>query len=159
MPSTELGKERRRRSCVQLPTPVPLASLIPLGPGFAGLFRTDEDAARSFVLSRLWKKFWSTSCWVCPVPPGLVADAGPEGDTGDRAPEIMVGDVDEPMFDRPGRPDVEAGLPLGSLPPGAAIALADPPMPDSISLSARSTFGKLNVLLPMGPTTPAVGPE
>lgn len=88
-----------------------------------------------------------------------MTDDAPEGEIGDRAPEMLVGEVAEPMADRPGRPDVDIGLPLGTLLAGGAIEPADPPIPDSISLSARSTFGKLNVLLPMGPTTPAVGPE
>lgn len=55
MPLIELGKENY--CCVQLASSVPLVLLVPLGPGFAGLFRADADAVRSLVLSKLWKKF------------------------------------------------------------------------------------------------------
>jgi len=127
--------------------------------GLEGLLRF----VLSFVRSKLWKKFCKTSCCVCPPAPGLGAP-GPVGVTGERADEILVGDDEVPNADRAdGRP-VEVVVAIGlaaSLRAAAAVSpkpVDVPPIPVSISLNALSTFGRLKLLLPRGPTIPAAAP-
>ena len=115
----------------------------------------------SFVRSKLWKKFCKTSCCVCPPAPGLGA---PEtlGVTGERVAEIPVGEEEVPSADRAdGRPVevlVEIGLAANLRVATSPKPVDVPPMPVSISLNAFSTFGRLKLLLPKGPTIPAVAP-
>lgn len=105
--------------------------------------------ALSFELSKLWKKFWSTSCWVWP-PVGLGDPTMGAGDVGERTLVEAV-----PTGARPGgRPLDAAGLRV-DLRAGSVAAAGPPPMPTSISVRARSTLGKLKLLLPSGPTIPA----
>ena len=62
---------------------------------------TDGDAARSpLELSRLWKKFWSTSCWLCPEV-GLGELANGDALMG-RAEEDWT-DADNAVDDREGK--------------------------------------------------------
>ena len=131
----------------------------------------------SFVLNKLWKKFCKTSCWLCPPPPpGLGATPldEDEGETGERAEFVGVDDAppkgDKPAWRtvgpapdavlpvRPGASRVETPRPPPPPPPLSPPSPEGPPTPDSISLSARSTFGRLKLLLPKGPTMPAEAP-
>ncbi len=109
---------------------------------------------RSLLLSRLWKKFCNTSCCVCPpaaVGLGEVPNGGDEGCLG----EVCVPNV--------------VGLPV-AVRPVSLLAVAasgilelDGPLPlllpISISDNAFTTFGRLKLLLPSGPTTPAAAPS
>lgn len=102
-------------------------------------------------LNKLWKKFCSTSCCVC--PPVELGDG------------LKVGDVVRPEVDAPApptadNPDVGRVPPLDRRRAASPFTLAfnalPPPKPVSISASAFSTFGRLKLLLPRGPTIPAV---
>ena len=128
-------------------------------PGLPFAFGSDGETreaaalapARSLELSRLWKKFCSTSCCVWP-PVALcdelsVDDAGVRPLAGAPAPPTVLS------------PDVGRPLPLDKRREASPFTLAfspPPPTPDSISASAFSTFGRLKLLLPSGPTMPAV---
>jgi hypothetical protein len=127
-----------------VPPPVPLV--------FGTLCR-DEAAdppplARSFELSKLWKKFWRTSCCVCPdVGLGLPAEDN-VGDVPARPAPWFPTDTVAP---RAASVD-DGGRPVARL---LASALPVGPTPTSISERARSTAGRLKLLLPSGPTIPA----
>lgn len=107
--------------------------------------RLEDVLGRSLLLSKLWKKFCSTSCCVWPGG-GLLAPTGdavwrPGGDavlepSGDGRPVAPVR-----LAKR--RAAVESAAPVG------------PPESNSISDNARSTVGRLKLLLPNGPTIPA----
>ena len=167
-----LGYIRYNQFPSSLLVAVPFVLVIAAGNAAALLF--DAFAAfRSFVLNKLWKKFCRTSCWLCPPPPpGLGATPldEDEGEIGERA---ELEGVDVPKGDKPaGRtagPAPDAVLPVlpGASrvedprpppPPPPLSPSPEGPPPDSISLSARSTFGRLKLLLPKGPTMPAEAP-
>ena len=108
--------------------------------------------ARSLELNKLWKKFCNTSCCVC--PPVELCDALRVGDAGVRPV------VDVPAPPGADNPDVGRAPPLDRRREASPFTLAFnaplPPNPVSISASAFSTFGRLKLLLPSGPTIPAV---
>ena len=86
------------------------------------------------------------------------------GDTGDRAVEMLVGEPDVKgkrlevgRLETPA-PVVDTGRPGPSRVEAPRLAPPGEFTPDSISLSARSTFGRLKLLLPNGPTMPADAP-
>ena len=125
---------------VQLPSSVPLSGELV----FAGA-ALPAAAPEDFELSKLWKNVCKISCCVGPASVGVDGIVGE--DACDRA--FVLG----PCAARP----VADGLVLARLASfRAASAPADaPPTPLSISVSARSTLGRLKLLLPIGPTTPA----
>ena len=142
----------------QLLSSIPFGRSLALKPA-APLLAAAAFAVRSFVfvLSKLWKKFCKTSCWDCPAPglglPVLVADGG----TGERTPLPLASEDEVPNGTSPaGR----LALPVSFLVAGdPSIAVVGPaPIPLSISLRARSTLGRLKLLLPKGPTIPAEAP-
>lgn len=130
------------------PSSVPLAASVL---GFGVVLRVVKlPLALSFGTSKLWKKFCSTSCRTCSVP-GL----GEELRVGDPRPARAVvpsGGTANPDVD-----DLGAGRPDSFRPGSAAAPVPRGVIPPSISVRARSTFGKLKLLLPIGPTTPAAG--
>ena len=79
------------------------------------------------------------------------------GDPGERALLMLVGEDEVPSEDSPTvRPAAVPVLPASLLVVVPSIAVVDAaPIPLSISLKARSTFGRLKLLLPKGPTIPA----
>ena len=128
------------------------APLVASAPGLGVELRVDKFALPllSFCTSKLWKKFCRTSCLTGSVP-GL----GVEPIVGEPRPARVValsGGTGIPEAD-----DRGAGL----LDNFRAASFATPVVrgdgPPSISVSARSTVGKLKLLLPIGPTTPAAG--
>lgn len=144
----------RRLPNYQLASSVPPG--LPLDFGSEGTAAAARDAAalapaRSLELNKLWKKFCNTSCCVC--PPVELDD------------ELRVGDVVRPAVDAPApptadNPGVGRALPLDRRREASPFTLAfnalPLPKPVSISASAFSTFGRLKLLLPRGPTIPAV---
>jgi hypothetical protein len=141
-------------SCKYPNHPAP-SSVLPLAFGVVVLFAAAETApARSFEVSKLWKKFCKTSCCVCPLV-GLGEAAGSTvGDVGGRprsGPAVLEDNVE-------GRGRVEARP--ATLRAASPLTLDDNafPVPTSISERARSTCGRLKLLLPSGPTTPAAAP-
>lgn len=137
-----------------VPSSAPLALPLTFAFEFGELVRPVAlpPDALSLLDSRLWKKFCNTSCCVWP-PVGLGEPAGSVGDdaldrefAAERGTARVAG----------ARPDVA----LDNLRPlsGPVLMpreLEPPPTVPSISVSARSTLGKLKLLLPMGPTIPA----
>jgi hypothetical protein len=106
---------------------------------------------RSFELSKLWKKFCRTSCCDCP-PVGLGAIDDSAGDVGWRpVPRSIVVPEGAREAAPAGRPDKRAAALLAASPPPVGLPL----IPTSMSVSARSTVGRLKLLLPNGPTIPA----
>ena len=74
-----------------------------------------------------------------------------DGDPGERTLPTLVGEDEVPNGDSPAAP---------ALPPSLLVApsirdVFAGPIPLSISLKARSTLGRLKLLLPKGPTIPA----
>jgi hypothetical protein len=116
--------------------------------------------ARSLELSKLWKKFCKTSCCVCP-PTGLGEFAvGEIGGLPRCVPLAAAGPPPVVNVDATGLVPREsrrsaAVVPVTLEPRFAPTAPAPPLTPASISVSARSTFGRLKLLLPNGPTMPA----
>jgi hypothetical protein len=116
--------------------------------------------ARSFELSKLWKKFCNTSCCVCPPAgfgEGTVGDIGglPRCAPATAAGPLAVDSVEDTgLAPRESRRSA-ALVPLALAPRLAPAGPAPLPTPASISVSARSTFGRLKLLLPNGPTMPA----
>lgn len=104
------------------------------------------------------KKFCNTSCCVFPPAVGLALSAvGEIADVGLPRWVLLVTGA-PPAVDREGlvRLDGLRSVALAlTLAPRLTPELAPPPMPASISVSARSTAGKLKLLLPSGPTIPA----
>ena len=92
----------------------------------------------------------------CLLLPGLF-----DGDTGDRVVDTLDGDAG-PNVDRlvglPPIPTVLTGRLESRVAGPRAAGPPEGTIPDSISLSARSTFGRLKLLLPNGPTIPAAAP-
>ena len=76
-----------------------------------------------------------------------------DGDPGERTLPTLVGEDEIPNGDSP----VVPALPPSLLVPSIADVFAVP-IPLSISLKARSTLGRLKLLLPKGPTIPADAP-
>lgn len=107
----------------------------------------------SLELSKLWKKFCRTSCCVCPPAPGL----GDVDNVGDDACDRPLG-APAPGTDSPPVGRFALRLrPLRASGPAEEPSDEGPPVPPSISVSARSTLGSVKLLLPIGPTTPAEG--
>ena len=128
------------------------SSVPPFVFGGVAFFAAVETApARSFEVSKLWKKFCKTSCCVCPLA-GLGEAVGKTvGDVGGRprsGPAVLPDNAE-------GRGRV--GARPATLRAGSPLTLDDNafPVPISISERARSTCGRLKLLLPSGPTTPA----
>lgn len=142
----------------QFPSSVAFPLLLAFGAAPAGPDDLTEAPAvpcLSLELRRLWKKFCRTSCWVCPlVGLGVVESVGDE--TGERpgAPPAP-GTLRLPAAGRPDeRPaPLRDGSPLTLAPSADEVERLSPL---SISVNAFSTFGRLKLLLPMGPTIPAV---
>ncbi len=107
------------------------------------------------LLSRLWKKFCNTSCCVCPpVGLGVLAIDGEDGGRPTE-PDCAVEAVNDA-----GRVLVAVLRDAIRRAAGASGTLElEAPPATSISDNARTTFGKLNVLLPSGPTIPADAPS
>lgn len=135
--------------------PPPDSLLVAGAPGVADGLGVDARAeevplALSFELSKLWKKFCRTSCWVGPPFVGLGDAAARVGDaTCDREPEELAPSADSPADGR------LVPLRLRALRESAEALMLSGDGPASISVSARSTLGKLKLLLLIGPTTPA----
>ena len=143
------------------PSPPPLPPLV-AGAGAVGAAAVDFDpdvdrdvavvpVALSFELNKLWKKFCRTSC--CVWPPGV--GLGDEDNVGDDTCDL------DPGAPTPGTDKLDAGRVVLRLSgflvsaPALIPSGAGPPTAPSISVRARSTFGRLKLLLPMGPTIPA----
>ena len=77
-----------------------------------------------------------------------------DGDPGERTLPTLVGEDEVPNGDSPAVPALPPSL---LVVPSIADVLAGP-IPLSISLKARSTLGRLKLLLPKGPTIPAAAP-
>jgi len=135
---------------VNHPSSVPLVFPFDLGAAVRPPATDGLPPPLSFVLSKLKKKFCNTSCCVCPA--GGLADPPIVGDVGalpvvDAAP-TAVNPGGRPLGAPVALPVLRAVSAVAPIPPG-------PPIPISISVKARSTFGIVKLLLPRGPTIPA----
>ena len=129
---------------------VPLVFPFDLGVAVRPLAAAGLAPPLSFVLSKLKKKFCNTSCCVCPA--GGLPDLPVVGDVG----TLPVADPAPTDVNPGGRPLwAPVVLPVLRTASGVAPMPPGPPIPISISVKARSTFGIVKLLLPRGPTMPA----
>jgi len=136
----------------QLASSVPPGLPFDLGNEGAAAVARDAAAlapARSLALNKLWKKLCNTSCCACPPD-----ELGDELNVGDAGVRLVVEPAAPPTA---GNPDVGRAPPLDRRRVASPFTLAFSALvPPSISASAFSTFGRLKLLLPRGPTMPAV---